>query len=262
MRRLSPKGAGLAVFGLSLGLLLGVADGRAGGKNGKPPLPKEAFEKLVAHDAKLIQEMLAKGALDKKSARKVKSAAYMIAVYAQAQLAGADAAAMAALRDNALKVLKLADENKAQEAAALARELSPNPKASPEGKAGPVPLEKQLEFENVMRQFSSERIGGFGLEKELEDLTEGKDAFTASQQERLALLGYKLAMIGHAADAYADEQNQGGKKTKQNWLTLTEQFRQSAVGLAEAAKSKNEGNIRMALEKLNASCTKCHDSFR
>jgi hypothetical protein len=245
------------VLGLGLWILCGAFSG-AGDRGGKL-LPEADYVKLVNHDAKVIQDALAKGTLDKKTGRKVKATAFMIAVYAQANMKGAGD--LAALRDDALKVVKLVEDNNLKEAAAIAARLTPHPKGAG-GKAAPVALEKQLDFETVMRQFSSERVGGYGIEKLLEELGESKDALTAEQKERLTLVGYKIAMIGHVADAYADEKNEGGKKTKENWLAFSGQFRQAAVGLAEAARGGTDPAVRTAVEKLSATCTKCHDVFR
>jgi hypothetical protein len=257
------RGAAAAALGLGLWLLLG-GEGGAGDKGGKVGLAQADFARLVAHEARSIQDALSKGTLDKKSVRKVRAAAFMVAVYAQASMGtpGTDSKALATLRDHALKLSRTVEDGNFKEAAALAMALTPTPKADAGAKTDLVPLDKQLEFENVMRMFSSERVGGYGLEKFLEEMTEHKDAFTAEHHEKLTVLGFKMAMIAHAANAYADEKNEGGKKTKQNWLTLSEQFRVASLGLGEAAKSKSAPAIRSALEKVNGTCIKCHDIFR
>src|SRR5262249_55420800 len=154
---------------------------------------------------------------------RAKAAAFMIAVYAQANTAG-DAKKMATLRDTALKVLKAVDEGNVKEASALAANLTPTPKEDPAAKTEPVMLAKQFEFEQLMNQFSSERIGGFGIEKELESLLESKDALTPPQMEKLTSLGYKLSMVAHIVHAYKDDKNEGGMKTIKNWVNLSDQF--------------------------------------
>jgi hypothetical protein len=184
----------------------------------------------------------------------------MIAVYAEATKGQADDRGLAALRDNALKVVRLVNEGKAKEAARLVDLLNPDAKL-PGGEPGPVAWEKHLPFEDVMRQFSAPRLGGFGLEKELEDLGL-LDALTPAHLERLAHVGYRMALIGRVADAYADAMNQGGNKTKQSWLTFTEQFRKASLDLAQAARARNQAGARAALERVSKTCTKCHDVFR
>jgi cytochrome c556 len=244
-----------------LGLALLVASGLAGGGPGDPAgLPKEALAKLVAHDAQAVREGLAKGARDKRTKRRVRASAFMIAVYAQAAMGAGDAGGLAALRDNALQIVKLVEDGKVKEAAKLVKKLSPDAKGAG-GKAAPVAWQKQLSFEDLMHQFSSPLLGGFGIEKELGDLAE-KDSLTAEHMERLTFLGYRMAMVGRVTDAYADEKNEGGKKTKENWLLLSQQFRAASRELIQAAGSRNQPRTRAALDKLNMSCTKCHDVFR
>jgi hypothetical protein len=242
-------GAGL----LGAALLLGARAGAGGGPAGKAAPPKEELAKLVAQDAQAVRDTLAKKTrLDKRTARKAKAAALMVALYA-------DAAGLPELRANALKVLKLVGEGKGKEAAELAGKLSLDAKG---GAGDPVAWEKQLPFEDVMHQFSGTGLGGFGLEKELEELREGKDALTAEQLERVTLLGYKLAQIARVADAYADERAEGGMKTKDNWLRLSVNFRKASLDLAQAARAKDQAATRTALDRLDTTCTKCHDVFR
>jgi hypothetical protein len=258
MRRASRIGVGAVLLGLALLLASGAVTG--GGPGDKVGLPKDVLASLVAHDAKAVREGLAKGARDKKTKRKVRVSAFMIAVYAQAVMGQGDPGRLAALRDTALQVVKLVEDGKVKEAAKLAERLSPD-KEGAGGKVGPVAWEKQLSFEDLMHQFSGLLVGGFGIEKELGDLAE-KDSLTAEHLERLRFLGYKLAMIGRVTDAYADEKNEGGNKTKGNWLKFSQDFRVAARDLIQAAGAKNQAATRAALEKLTLSCTKCHDVFR
>ena len=87
MRRVSRTGAAAILLGLAL-LAGGAVTG--GGPGDTVGLPKEALVKLVAHDAQAVREGLAKGARDKKTKRKVRASAFMIAVYAQAALGQGD----------------------------------------------------------------------------------------------------------------------------------------------------------------------------
>lgn len=256
MRLVSSVGVAL----LGLAVLVGARGVAGGGPAKQTALPREEFAKLVADDAQAVRAGLARGARDKSTARRVKAAAFMIAVYAEATRGQADDRGLAALRDAALQVVELVNAGKGKEAAKLVGLLNPDAKA-PGGKPGPVAWEKQLPFEDVMRQFSAARLGGFGLEKELEELGE-KDALTAAHLERLARLGYKMALIGRVAEAYADAKSEGGNRTKQNWLTFSEQFRKASLDLARAARAKNQAGARSALERVNKTCTKCHDVFR
>lgn len=255
---------GVSVLAIGLGLTVLLVGRSPAGDKGTSLLPPPEFAKLVTHDAKFIQDALAKGELEKKNERKVSATAFMIAVYAQNSMTkGAkNAKELATLRDTALGLVKAVKDSDHKAAASLAAALSPNPKADPNAKLEPIVFEKVFEFEDIMHQFSSERVGGFGLERELDDLVESKDALTPAQMERLAYLGYKLAMIGYVADSYAADKNEGGKKTIKNWHSHTDNFRKVTVALSEVAKTKNEANTRAALDRVTKSCTKCHDDFR
>lgn len=254
---------GVSVLTIGLGLTVLLVGRSPAGDKSAGLLPPPEFDRLVKHDVKFIQEALAKG-LDKKSERKVFTTAFMIAVYAQNSMTkGAkNAQELATLRDTAMSLVKAVKDGDDKAAKSIAASLSPNPKADKNAKREPIVFEKVFDFEDIMRQFSTERIGGFGLERELEDLLESKDAWTPAQMERLAYLGYKLAMIGYVSDSYAEERNEGGKKTIKNWRAHTANFRNLTVAMSEAAKTKNEANIRTALDRVITSCKKCHDDFR
>jgi hypothetical protein len=263
MRRAQLFGVGVLTVALCLTVLL--LTGRpssAGGKSDGALLPPAEFAKLVTQDAKTIQDVLAKG-LDKKGTRKVTAAAFMIAVYAQNSMTkgAANAKELATLRDTAVSLLKAVKGGDEKAATALAAKLTPTPKADGAVKLEPLALDKLVEFEDVMHQFSSERVGGYGLEKELGELAEEKE-LTPAHMERIAVLGYRLAMIGHASDAFSADKNEGGKKTIKNWQAHTANFRKVTVAMAEVAKTKNAANTRDALDRVNTSCVKCHDDFR
>src|SRR5262245_32016945 len=135
---------GLAVLAAGVGLLTAVSSGA--GMDDKTAmyknvLPDDMFAKLVTDDVQIVKEGLSK-AQDKKMAVKAKDAALMIAVYAQGamQKPGANTAAMAGLRDQALRVVKAIADGKFADAAKLADELKPTGKADPAAKATPLPV--------------------------------------------------------------------------------------------------------------------------
>jgi hypothetical protein len=188
----------------------------------------------------------------------VRMAAFMIAVYAQN--AKDNLSAMATLRDQAFKVMKAAEGGKADETKKLAAMLGPNIKPDPAAKTAPVALEKQLDLESVMRMFSGEKVGGFGMEKALEDLIDAK-GLDAGQLEKSALLGQKISMIAKVAQAYGPESDQG-KKTKKLWSELAVEMHIEASELAAAARANKDADIGKFANKLTVTCTKCHDIFR
>ncbi len=125
MLRLGLRMGSVLVVGVAGWLLVGA--GGAGGPGGKALLPKADFDALVKHDAKVVADLLTKGAPDKKTTRKVKAAAYMIAAYGHVNGAKDYAAA-------GQQLIKLIEDGKHKEAADLAKALgrsSPLPAARP-----------------------------------------------------------------------------------------------------------------------------------
>jgi hypothetical protein len=225
---------------------------------GEGPVPAADVAKLVNLEIKNIEAELAKPSFLKKGQKRVRMAAFMIAVYAQN--ARDNAPAMATLRDQALKVMKAAETGKADQTKKLAATLSPDIKPDPASKSAAVPLNEQLDLETVMRMFSSDKVGGFGMEKALEDLVEAK-GLDAGQLAKTALLGQKVSMIGRLAQAYGPKTDQGNK-TKKLWKELAGEMQAEASELAAAATANKGAEVSKIANKLTATCTKCHDIFR
>src|SRR5437868_4551191 len=89
------------------------ADAKSGTAMYEPVVPADALPKLITEEGKALRDAVAK-ASDKKMASKARSVAFLIAVYGQDQAlrGGSDAAAMAGLRDTALKVAKAVADGK------------------------------------------------------------------------------------------------------------------------------------------------------
>src|SRR2546426_5482822 len=155
---------GISLLTIALGLGYGALAGDG------PAVPPAEISRLITQDAKVLQEMLAKGKVDKKGVRKVKGTALVIAAYAQSAMSKENTKEMATLRDTALKLITAIDADDLTGAKKLADSLSAKPKADPAAKTEPVPLHTHIDLELVMRVFSSERLGGYGLENELGDL--------------------------------------------------------------------------------------------
>ncbi|MCI0643016.1 MAG: hypothetical protein L0Y72_19650 [Gemmataceae bacterium] len=241
----------LAASCLVIGLLV-VAHG-----NGQGTVPGKDVTKLIANDAKVIQVLMAKPVLDKKAITKARSAAYMIAVYAQHGGNGKNPA-MATLRDQALNVVKALTDGRIDDAKKAAKLLGPDIKADPAAKPDAVDFAKHLELKEVMKQFSSERFGGYGIELAIETLVETKGE---GDFDKTANLAYKVAFIGTAAQAYPPEKDEG-KKTKKSWLEFSKDMHAAAVALGDAANAKRGADIGKLANHLSETCIKCHDIFR
>jgi hypothetical protein len=244
-------GVGVLTLGISC---LVLADGPS------DTLPPADMTRLITAEIKFIQETLAKPKVVGKSAGKVKMSALLIAHYAQTGMTKDNAKEMATLRDQALRLIKaMNDEPKA--AKKLAGNLSAKPKADPAVKTDKISLTSHLEVAQVMRIFSSTLIGGFAIEKELDDLANMSGAVPAGKQEYIVDLAHKLAMIGTLAHAhYTPDQDEAAGKTRKNWQMFADNFRDASLGMAEAARTKRD--IGIAANAVMLSCTKCHDVFR
>src|SRR5262249_22316565 len=121
--------------------------------------------------------------------------------------------------------------------------------------------EPVVDTASYMHVFASPRVGGFGVEQELNDLEDVKGKWSDAQLARLADLGLKIAVIGQVVSKYTPEKDVKDM-TKANWLAWTGELRSSALALHDAAAAKNEVNARQALDKMGKTCTKCHDVFR
>src|SRR4029077_18415863 len=129
--------------------------------HGEGPVSAVDVAKLVNLEIKNIGVELAKPSFLKKGQKRVRRAAFMIAVYAQN--AKDNAPAIAPLRDQAFKVMKAAEAGNAAETKKLAATLSPDIKPDPAANTAPVALDEHLDLESVMRMFSSDKVGGFGM---------------------------------------------------------------------------------------------------
>jgi hypothetical protein len=261
MRRVQRFAAAAAALLLGLGVL--AAGGAAQVGDGKVVLAEGERNQLIAHDTKVIQEALAKDTLDPKTTRKLKATALMVAAYAQGALDTPRAKEMAALRDTALKLLQALENKNVDEAKklapALAPALTPAAKADP---GAPVPLHKLLPLELLMRQFSGERVGGYKMEAELEELAESKEALTAAQLEKLLPLANKVVVIGRLARAYDPPKTEEAQQTRKNWERFAEQMETAAAAVATAARARQADAARAAVVRLNDTCTACHKVFR
>ena len=236
----------------TLGLVF-VAAGHGQGTVAAPDLAK-----LVNMEAKSIAGELSKTTFSKKGQKRVRMAAFMIAVYAQN--AKDNAAGMATLRDQAFKVMKAAEAGKADETKKLAATLSPDIKPDPAANTAPVALKEHLDLESVMRMFSSDKVGGFGMEKALEDLVDAKGLDAAPTRQDISS-GPKVSLIARLAHAYAPKSD-SGSKTKKAWNVLATEMETGANELAAAAAARKDADIGKLANKLTATCTKCHDIFR
>jgi hypothetical protein len=262
------KFAGLAAMGLAgLPTLTETRSTAADAKSGtgmyKPVVPADSLNKLITEDGKALRDAVAKAA-DKKMASKARSVAFLIAVYAQdeALRGGGNAAAMAGLRDSALKVAKAVADGKLDEAKKLAAEVKPGGAGEAGANTTAASLQENFDIETLMQVFKPERGGGLEWEKKLLTLKDKRSAYTAADYQTLVPLMYRIATIAQPTEAFAPEPM--GKKNPADWTRLAKEMGSEAVAVAELAKKTKPDDkaVKAAVKRLEGTCASCHDKFR
>jgi hypothetical protein len=216
----------------------------------------------VTDDAQIVKEGLEK-ASDKKMAVKAKNAALMIAVYAQGamQKQGANAAAMAGLRDNALRIVKAIADGKIADATKFADELKPAGKPDPGAKATLLPIHTSIEIDEIMQVFKPERSGGLGIETKLQTLAK-KRSYTEAEYQQMVPMLYRIATIAQPVEGIVPVPM--GKKTPDRWVKFNQEMGTLSQQAAELAKKPRPeaAAVSAALKKLDDNCLSCHTVFR
>jgi hypothetical protein len=259
---------GLAMTALVIAVMAAATEGRQGKdpvkkgdcdppkkerQPGEPILPDAAFLQLVAADGKVLSEVLAGAKMDKAATRKAQTAALMIAAYGDYS-GHADAAKARDNGEAAYQAIKAGDIRSARKAAEGIHPKLTVVKLEPRKPQKP-------DFRSYMGVFAVERLGGFGVEGQLDDLSEAKGKLNDTQFARAVEIAYKAALVGEVAEQFAPEKDEG-TQTRKNWSTFAADFRKASLDLAAAAAAKNESKTRTALESLGKTCVQCHDVFR
>src|SRR5262249_52546614 len=147
----------------------------------------------VKHLAKGIQDAL-KGSPKEEQVTKARTAAILIAVAAQQNLSGADAALRATQRDVALKIVDSIRDKNYAEASKLAGALPTMP-ADASAKKDKAKVERLVKIRDLMNQFNHPPEGGWGIERKLYAYRLGmKPIPPADLKDQLMLEGYQLAL--------------------------------------------------------------------
>jgi len=226
----------------------------------QPLAPVGDAQRIMDADADFIKSLTAKGELGRKTERQLTSSAAVLAATADTSMTADNTPQMATLRDTAIALIDAVDKKDAAKVKELAGLLSSKIKANPAADPKNSPWPKAVKFDHVMRAYSSDRVGGLGLEAKIEALLEEKGPLSADKQKEVLEVAYKSAAIAKIAESYKPASDEGMGFNPANWLKFSEQFRKNSLALADAAKSN--GNVAAAAEKLSASCVACHDVFR
>lgn len=226
-----------------------------------PPsvLPDSEYPRLVEFSSGVITDAL-KDKPDKRNADKARTAALMIAAYAQQNLSGPDGAQRATVRDASLEVAALIKAKEYARAVKQAQALAAL-KADPSVKREKIKLlGAGLDLDDLMTQFRQPPRGGLGIEGRFEALEAmgGSEIPVKEVDEQLVRYAYLTAMAAELSAEHAPEE----KDKEKEWQTYAADMRQHALALAKAARAKDGKTAFRALERLNRSCEKCHKVFR
>ena len=262
MRR-TPARTLLVVAALGIGLAL------LGSAGAADPATDTEFQALVDQDAKVIQAAAdavtkapspkEKKVVTRNAGSGIKSAALLMAAYANDRIGGTDAAAdakAAAVRDEAIKIYKAAAEGKFAEAAAAAKDLS---SAKPAAGAKKIDVTKELgelTQKEVMHNFL--KTTQFGTNAEADIIANAKKA--AATPANTSLIAHRVLVMGELNKAIVKADNAADKK---KWEDYNTKMIQATEALLAASKKKTSpADLGKAFTAVNASCTACHDDFK
>lgn len=222
-----------------------------------PVVPAATASAIIKQDIAFLQKGLAKEP-QRKQLPGLKATAIMVAAFAQEQMAGPDAAKMAALRDQALKVADLLAAKDYAKAKDAAKALDAPPAAASTGK---VEVHKHAKFDisEAMAPYRSARSGGMDMERNIRK--QSKDASDMALIKELA--GHSI-VLGEFTKHLPTGQASANAARLKKWEGYSdEMIAHSRDVLAEASKpSPDKAVLKKKLLVLDASCTNCHNEFR
>lgn len=264
---------GTAAFALIL-VPFGSAGARASPREEptRPIVPDRVFRQIVAECNQFMQATLAKDAPYAVSHQwewSVKANALLIALAAQNQMTkgGDDLRQLATLRDAALKLYEAAqrsplDVGTVRRLAEVVKRY-PDLKADPAARPDPVQLRAICTHDEISILFggcSGRR--GHAVEYDLEQLQKQKTPITAEQTERIERLAYKVALVGGLLRDFDDMIPATKPERRADWSRLASDLSDNAWQLAASARDRHVADTRRGIEKLNNTCTTCHQKFR
>lgn len=262
MRR-TPARSLLVAAALGIGLALLSSAGAA------DPATDAEFRAMVDQDAKIIQQ--AADAVDKAANPKekkvvarnagsgIKSSALLMAEYANERITGTNKAAdaqAAAIRDEALKIYKLAADGNLKGAAAAAKELGT---VKPAAEAKKIDILKDLgEVTQKEVMDNLKKTSQFGTNAEADIIANAKKA-TAKPADTV-LIAHRVLAMGELNKVVVKADNAADKK---KWEEYNTKMIQTTEALLAAGKKKTSAaDLAKAYTAVNASCTACHDDFK
>jgi hypothetical protein len=136
-------------------------------------------------------------------------------------------------------------------------------------------LAKKFDMEAIMFMHAERSKGGVGVgskpDEAKPDGIEKKVVALAkkplppdqlsSEADALAQMGYRMAALADLTLARAPQKDEAAKKRK-DWLDWAAGYRAASLSLVEAAQAKKPDLVHQAAKKADATCTRCHDTFK
>lgn len=222
-----------------------------------PVVPAATASALIKQDIAFLQKGLAKEP-QRKQLPGLKATAIMVAAFAQEQMSGPDAAKMAALRDQALKVADLLAAKDYAKAKDAAKALDTPPAATSTGK---VEIHKHAKFDisEAMAPYRSVRSGGMDMERNIR-----KQSKDPSDMALIKDLAAHSIILGEFTRHLPTGQASANAARLKKWEAYSDESISHAKDvLAEAGKAKpDKAILKKKLVVLDTSCTNCHNEYR
>src|SRR5262245_53221989 len=219
----------------------------------RPVIPNSAAAKIIEEDSKEVQKVLT---ANKILARDRRRALVSTIVIAAAANENAKDPRMAAVRDQAIKVLDALAKDDSDTAKDAALELT---KVNPADTGAARNLELQKYFrdgedydrDTLMQLFKSTRVGGLGIETMIQKYA--KAAPPAKEMDNIMAALYRVLILTEVIDKVAPE----GKAAK--WGGYSKALKEA---LADATTKKKPDDVKTALNRIDGACAACHAEFK
>jgi hypothetical protein len=220
------------------------------------PLPPSLTQQLIDGDITYLQKVLAKTP-EKRAVSTIKASALLLAFNAQSNLAGNRGAAMAGLRDQAVKVA----EAMAKKDYAAAKAAAAGLNAATVGDKKEIVLytHAKIDISEVMSAFRKSTVGGRNVEDDLK--TMAKKGVTDVKRAG-GVAGRTFAAAHFAAKLPPTGLNDAKMKQWNDFVkdmtSISKDFSAEA-GKGDAADKKKLGAYA---QKLDKNCVDCHAVFK
>jgi len=243
--------------GLIAGLWLALGTSETPAK-APTPIPAEVSGKMIDSDIAFLQKGLEKTP-EKAAVPTLKSTAMLIALYAQNNLGGKDADAMAALRAQALKVAEALNKKDYKAASTEAGKLK-SPPASTDKKALKLHEMHKFDLSEVMSTFRNSPRG-LNIEKDIRDQAKAKAPDLKVSGEAAA----HSILLGEFMTLMPSEKAAANPANQKKWDGYTADMTKLAKEIVEESTKGDKADkmrLKANLSKLDGSCTACHNEFR